>query len=132
MRPFNLSRQARDSHKNTWKQSPVSAATSDVNIIRVTGSGGEAGRGCEGIEWHPIQGDSLLAWQKLVPTGRYTPNPPIETTATTTATMMMTTATTATNDMPRSPAAAAAGAAAASAVNLTVSTQTLLSGSAYA
>ena len=34
-------------------------ATSDVNVIHVVPSGGEVGRGCDGIEWTPIQGDAL-------------------------------------------------------------------------
>ena len=55
-------------------------ATSDVNVIHVVPSGEEAGRGCKGIEWTPIQGDALSAWQTEAAHGRYHLNPKMNTT----------------------------------------------------
>ena len=60
--------------------SVLTHATSDVSIIHIVPSGGEAS-GCGGVEWTAIQGNSLAAWQKLAPAGRYVSNPPMNNTA---------------------------------------------------
>ena len=60
--------------------SVLTHATSDVSIIHIVPSGGEAS-GCGGVEWTAIQGNSLAAWQKLTPAGRYVSNPPMNNTA---------------------------------------------------
>ena len=64
----------------TLNVSVLTHAKSDVNIIHIVGTAGEAERGCAGVSWHPIQGDSLAAWQTQVPAGRYAANPPMNTT----------------------------------------------------
>jgi hypothetical protein len=72
----------------------ITHARSDVNVIRIEPSGNErrhihakssggmgvGAAGCSGVEWTPIQGDALLAWQKQVPAGRYVRNPQMVTT----------------------------------------------------
>ena len=56
----------------------ITHARSDVNVIRIEPSGNERhhihakNNTCDAVQWTPIQGSALLAWQKQVPPGRYT------------------------------------------------------------